>query len=69
MVGGVLGGPREEQTEDFTEEEDYVIDGEVSDETFSYGEISDSEYGYSYKIYLRIDFESKQVKIGSQASI
>lgn len=42
-----------------TEEPDYVIDGEVSDETFSYGEISDSDFGYGDQINLKID--SKRV--------
>ena len=49
---------RGDQTESITDEKDYAIDGTISDETFSYGEIIDSEYGYGYKIFLRIDFES-----------
>ena len=43
---------RGDKTESITEEKDYVIDGIISDETFAYGEISDSEYGYGYEIYL-----------------
>ena len=58
-------GYKQEVTNQLQEVEgkDYVIDGEISAEAFSYGEMTDSEYGYGYKINLKIDFESRQVKI------
>ena len=37
---------------ELTEEKDYVIDGEESHDTFSYGEIIDSDYGFGYKIHI-----------------
>ena len=39
---------------ELTEEKDYVIDGEESDETFSYGEIMASDYGFGYKIHTYV---------------